>query len=85
MNLSIQVPHDKSATDHEQLEKLEFAASEEQRRVRRLEISLKLPEINLSEENYPEDYLKTFLPSRLNMENREINANLRVRRIYIKI
>ena len=66
-----------SKPSNDRLDRLEFLASEDERKKRFLEVSIKHPEIN-KEATDLEDKIKSFLTEKLNMENREIDPNMKI-------
>lgn len=65
--------------DDARLDKIEYITSEEERKRRSLEVSLTHPDIDHSTEDL-NNHLRVFLSGHMKMENRSIDANMRVRK-----
>ena len=62
-------------TSSDRISKLEYTSSEEERKRRVLQITIKHPELNSSAPEL-ERYVRNFLEQKMKMETREIDANL---------
>ena len=67
-------------SDEERLDRLEYLASEEERRKRQLEVVITHPDIDSTEENL-EPVVKNFLSNHMEMEAREIDGSMRIRKL----
>ena len=70
----------KQPPDHVRLDRLEFIASETERRKRSLELTITHPNIDNTKPNLHTD-LKNFFSTHMNMENREIDLNCIVKKV----
>lgn len=68
------------APDNDRLAKLEYMASEEERKKRQLEVSLTHPNIDPNNSDLLV-HVRSFLSTTLRMENREIDSNFQVRKL----
>ena len=66
--------------DNDRLNKLEYVASEEERKKRQLEVTLTHPNIDPNTSDLT-THVKTFLLETVKMENREIDVNFQVRKV----
>ena len=69
-----------TSNDSQRLNKLEYLNSEEDRKKRFLEICFTHPSFQSSSSNIPHEQLNDVLKTTLQLENREIDANIRVRK-----